>query len=184
MQHGSSARKFFTPKIHDVDEVIKKATVTRQPQKVFVHVGTNNLMKDDLNDDAIEAMQRELDNMFGVLRRAFPDSTIYVSSILIRKDVQFKDAIIQLNEFLEQAVLHSSKFVLVKHSNISEPEKMLRDDRHLSNAGFARFLANIRWVLFGIMPRLRRMGTHNTRDDDRYYRPNYRSFRPRFYNRN
>ena len=84
--------------------------------------------------------------MLKKLRDKFPDTEIFVSSILPRKEKYFHSAIQYVNDFLLGICSTASKFSFIRNSNIKH--YMLVDSKHVNDDGFFTLLSNIRYKLF------------------------------------
>ena len=140
--------KFFCPTLDYILDLMDKAVIHQQPHLIFVHCGTNHLNKsnhktDKLEDDYIRVLIK--------LRSSFPNAKIIFSSLLPRKE-QYLNAPIQfINDFLYGVCNSDQKLSFMRNTNIGR--QSLVDNKHVDNDAFLTLLSNIRYTLFGKIPR-------------------------------
>ena len=156
LKHGSTAAKLTAYKIDQAIDVLDQIKVTRQPNKIMVHIGTNHLTSKEHEKNDLEKIKEEYEDLFGLLQRKFPSSQIYLSEIFIRRESSLDNDVKELNKYLETVCTHRTNFNIIRHSdNIVNKNYHLRGNRHLSKSGFYLFLLNIRLIMFRMMPRFR-----------------------------
>lgn len=142
--HGVSRKRFTCYTIPQAMNFLNTATINRQPKKVLLHLGTN---------DVVSANEEQLKNSFQKLisltRSKFPDARIYISSIFVRmqKSDPLNKLINNTNNFLEDFCDKTARYTFMNNSNISH--KNMRDPKHVNPKGFHMFICNIRAVVFG-----------------------------------
>ena len=126
----------------EVTNFIKKATLVNNPEKVVVHVGTNDIVHYNGNgemvlEDVKEAVQE--------IRTRLPETQIYVSSIFGRKQVNdtLMKPIREVNLTLEQ-LCNEPSMTFINNDNV----KNMYDEKHVDTVGFRVFLQNLRETVF------------------------------------
>ena len=147
-------------KNQDITSLLININIISSPGKIFLHVGTNDL--DNSNDDQVLS---QIQQSLTQLREHFPSATIYVSSLVPRKDRSTDELNLALLESVD--IMPKTRFVC--YQTIST--NMLNDNKHLNKEGFSLLLKTIRFTLFGTLPKLRRP-LRNTSANDRYRRTN------------
>lgn len=131
-----------------VHQLLAEATITSQPKKILLHVGTNDV------DNAENAADLSLDlsKAFDALKKSFPTTRTYVSSIFVRKrkDAKIKQTIETVNGNTMKMADATPGLTYMNNSCITEEH--LYDDKHIDTKGLFRFLCNIRFTLFGEIP--------------------------------
>ena len=129
----------------DILTFVKEAKVEKNPSKIFIQVGTNDLTvhKDvtKLHDDLMNAINQ--------LAAKFPGARTYVSTLLPRKD-DLNAATVEFNKLLDNTCDTTPGIRLVTHVDITRQD--LYDNLHLHNYGFFKFVCNINRIVFGIPP--------------------------------
>ena len=130
----------------NVETFTKEVTIKKQPSKVLLQVGTNDLTRIKSSADVIT----KINNTITMLGSEFPDARIYVSSLLPRKDKLNKTAM-EINKLLEEYCDSTKKVTFIDHTN-SIGRSDLYDNLHIDAHGFYKFLWNIRYGMFGLLP--------------------------------
>ena len=129
--------------------MLRKSTVHTRPRIVYIQCGTNDLERTDYR---VENLINRLKNIINLLSSNVlrDGGEIVISSILPRSDNIEKVNV--LNNSLTTLARSNSLFLrIMNNSNISA--KMLTDKKHLNFTGFRTLLANIRFTLFGNLPK-------------------------------
>lgn len=151
LMNGLSCQRFYCPTLPDAMNLVKRATITKPARKIYIQIGTN-----DIEHNNPSEVGQELDALSYALSNAFPNAKIFVSAILARRDLSDKRD--NANKLFEQlCAKYSSIMQFVAHENLSNPSVLSDGDtKHLHGGGFWRLLSNIRFALFGVIPRQRR----------------------------
>ena len=172
MDKESTCQKLWTPKLENVAEVIENSDIRKIPNKVLLNVGLNNVDHDNPGE-----IIKKGELVLKLIRERMPTSTIYINSILFRKDDQFKDVIQEVNEHFIKFSRQAENVIFINNSNITN-EHML-NTKHLNKSGFFTFITNIKYILFGYLPKFRAR-------DDQYqknrHRPRYNNNKKNYYN--
>ena len=154
LKHGVSSAKIMTYTIEQATSAIQNLNISRLPEKVLVHVGTNNLSSKEGETNDLDAIKAKYENLFEALEEKFPSTRIYISELLLRREDIVMDDLKNINEFLTSTCQARENFSTLLHSfNIDHHHHHLRDNRHLSRSGFYIFLSNIRLQMLGIPPK-------------------------------
>ena len=142
---GTSRKRFTCYTIPEAKQFLNTANIIRQPKKVVLHLGTNDVKV----GPSIDHLRDEYNELIVLARSKFPDARIYVSSVFcrMRKDDKLNDLINMLNDFLEEYCDRTPMFTLVNNSNIHHRD--MRDPLHVNATGFYTFLCNLRVTVFG-----------------------------------
>ena len=143
---GRGPRKRYTCyTIPHVTNFLNTATIKRQPKKVMVHIGTNDV-EGNLNETEL---RRCFADLIALLRKTFPTARIFFSSIFVRmrKDDPLNSKISSLNSQLEEFCDKTPLFTLMDNSDISHED--MADKKHLNPSGLHAFICNIWKVIFG-----------------------------------
>ena len=148
MNHGTQALKLFCPVWKDVEFVVNTTEVKQRPKKIYIQSLTNDIDHAEFKVEEMCSRVREvLENLEAVIDEEVGE--VYVSSILPRADKM--NIVDELNKELRGIVKQFPYVKFVEQRNIVG--SMLRDKKHLNRDGFRSLLANIRFALFGKLPR-------------------------------
>ena len=86
------------------------------------------------------------------IKETFPETRIYISSLLPRNDSLHKVAM-EINKLLEEFCDVTKLVTYLPHLNISKRD--LYDRLHLDNGGFYKFLSNFQFGMYGLLPKSR-----------------------------
>ena len=154
LKNGKSATKVMAYQIDHAINALEIVKVKRPPQKLMIHVGCNHLSSDAENN--LDEIKENYNKLFQLIDKKFPDTDIHLSEIFLRRERNLESEVKELNMFLASACKTRHNYQMIKHSfNIDSPYHHLRDNRHLSPAGFHNFLINIRLQMLGIPNRYR-----------------------------
>ena len=125
-------------------QMLNQVAVVKQPKKILINVGTNEF---DHGGNPTEIFTHAEETITH-LRKSFPNTKIYVSSIFPRKTgSRHNDRIEEVNTMLETMCVITPKLTYM--DNIQIKDFHLADEKHLNNKGLYLFLSNIRYHLFG-----------------------------------
>lgn len=152
---GRGTRKRYTCyTIPHIKDFVNTATIKRQPNKVMIHVGTNDVERE--SDE--QQLKRDFVDLIHLLRKVFPNARIFFSSIFVRREKEdpLNKVINNLNVELEAFCDVTPKFTLLDNSDISHMD--MADTKHLNPTGLHAFVCNIWKVVFGEQYKPRRRG--------------------------
>ena len=152
LKHGVSAAKCMAYTIDQATTTIKELKITRPPDKVLIHVGTNHLQSKEGVANDVEEIKSKYETLFNVINERFPRSTkVYFSELLLRREDQVREDVNSINSFLQSATRKQENYSVVIHSfNIDDHNAHLRDNRHLNKTGLHILLSNIRLQMLGM----------------------------------
>ena len=139
----------------DVETFTKEAKIDSQPTKVLLQVGTNTLTQVD-SGKVLKSMTETIDKV----RERFPEARIYVSSFLPRND-NLHDMAMDVNKLLAEVIDDLKRVSYIDNINISKAN--LFDRLHLDTQGFYKFLWNLRFGMFGLLPQTNMRHSNNRR---------------------
>ena len=88
LNKDAKSQKLIIYTLKSVLEEIPKCTIKEMPKKILLNVGLN-----DFDKTGIEEIRGLYDQVIDMLKKTFPMSTLYISSIFFRKDEMYKDTI-------------------------------------------------------------------------------------------
>ena len=144
IEHDGGVERHTCYTLSEVSTFIKEAKVSKQPSKVLIQVGTNDLTE---HKDANQLLN-DLKDCVKSLVVKFPQSKVYVSTLLPRKD-QLHAAAMKFNQLLDNTC-DQLRVRLVTHVDIQKRD--LYDKLHLHEGGFFKFVWNINRTVFGLAP--------------------------------
>ena len=157
LKHGMSATKIMAYKIDQAITAIQEIqTIKRQPMKIIIFTGTNHVSSKEGEFTDFDEIEKLYGELFAILEEKFPESEIYISELLIRREKNIEGDMKRINAFLKTICSTTHKnFHLIQHSfNINSPRHHLKDNRHVSRSGFFYLLLNIRLQALGIAPKM------------------------------
>ena len=166
LKRFGETKKIFCPLFDSIVEACDKFNIIKQPSKIFVHCGTNDLDK----MDPLE-ITNKIDATIQKLHEKFPASTILISSLIPRRLDTFDEAIGEINKYIISLSARMNFINIMNNKKIYK--KMLCDDKHLNKDVFFVFLTNIKFVLFGEIPYILR--SHNNNNNNFKRSGNHRS---------
>ena len=113
-------------------EIFSRATFASVPRKIMLHIITNDV---EIATNATE-IEGKFTELLELLRVRCPDSDIFFSSFLPRRDLTKKRPH-QMNLILERIAASRPGCHMIVHNNISA--EMLSDKKHLNKTGFFLF---------------------------------------------
>jgi hypothetical protein len=149
---GTSRKRFTQYTIPEATDFIETTEVEKEPKKVMIHVGTNDIVIANGNSDTVISDFRVL---IEALKKKFPRSRIIISSVFGRKDPNDKltDPIKNINNILEEICEVTPRFTYLNNGNITHQN--MDDGKHVDARGLHIFLSNIRYILFDEPPPMR-----------------------------
>ena len=122
-----------------------------KPSKIYIQCGTNDIEKRDFK---MEDTSTRIQNIINGLRNNIlaEDGEIIIASLLPRTD--YMNEVKLMNDFISK-LSHNRNNVIKYMDNYNITARMLspNDRKHLGKKGFLTLLANIRYIVFGKMPR-------------------------------
>ena len=119
-------------------EKLKK--ILKHPMKILVHCGCNDLD----NFEVLEVMKDTEEPI------KYQNTQIIISSLFPRTERNLWETINQINDFLKRAQQNVNVKFMNNHSIKS---KMMRDNKLVNKTGLFIFFANIRFILYGSIPK-------------------------------
>ena len=151
MNNNTSCVKFYCPTLTHIDSLLGKSEIKRSPHTIFIHCGTNHIYPDTKNTSILEDEYIEL---LMKLRDLFPNAKIVISALLPRGEGQLRPTVQYVNDFLYGVCCSDSQLTFMRNFNIHRHQ--LVDRKHLNDEAFLILLSNIRYTLFGKIPRYKR----------------------------
>jgi hypothetical protein len=143
------ARKRFTQyTIPQIRSFYKNIDIKKQPKKIVLHVGTNDIAAQGEPVEVIADMR----NLIEETQTIFTDARIFISSIFNRKDKTdpLNESINNINTVLAGICDATPGLTLIDNSNIHH--RHMFDEKHLDENGHHIFVWNIRHNVFGEVP--------------------------------
>ena len=144
----TTCEKVFIPTLNHALDFLDKLVVVIQPDTVLFHCGTNDL---EIQGFTEELFENNFVEVILKLREVFPNCRVVISSILPRKENEFNQIIQGLNDYMSGCCVGGFKITFMFNVNIYK--SMLRDKKHVNREGFITILSNIRYTLFGKIPK-------------------------------
>ena len=153
LKHGVSTRKVRVYTLTEAIAVMESATFAADPQQILFHLGTN-----DVDAHSPRQIADMLDYLLQLTRMKCPKARIYVSSVLPRTSAHISDIFERAAETSARfsAIINTYPGTFFINHAMNITIEMLADERHLNKEGFFIMLANIRFCMFGILPRSKR----------------------------
>ena len=139
-KHHVQSFSFAGAKVEDMNDFVKPL-LRRRPDKVIVHVGTNNV-----KDDNPKRVKVKISELVDTIRNEQPNAKIVLSSIIHRNDDRsLNGSIDQVNRAVESVCRHRG-LDFISHDNI--PGDCLNNGGlHLNRKGVFRLANNFRKYL-------------------------------------
>ena len=131
-------------------ELLNQVAVKSSPKKIVVNIGTNDVEYSEGNTHDVICRFEET---ISALKKSFPTTRIYISSIFPRKDTHLDKAIEEINVYLEDTCDKTPLLTFISNHLINKSH--LADEKHLNSHGLYLFLSNIRFYLFGQLQKTR-----------------------------
>ena len=148
LDSNSTCEKIFIPTFNHVSDFLHKVTVETQPGTVLFQCGTNDL---EIHEFTEEVFENNFIEVIMKLRKVFPKCSVVISSMLPREENEWNHVIRRLNDFMSGCCAGSFKMAFMFNVNIYK--NMLRGRKHVNREGFRTFLSNIRYTVFGKIPK-------------------------------
>lgn len=149
MNYGSVCQQVKCPLIKDVLSVIQDATIKKKVSWVYIQCGTN-----DLEHEEVESVTYNLSDVIDKVKQKFDNAKIVISSLLPRRDKQSEVALV--NDYLSTLCDVTKLVKLMENVTITEDMLHIDDKKHVNDIGFKILLANIRYNIFGKLPKFRK----------------------------
>ena len=149
LDHKSTTQNFTCYTYSEVKEFCNKVNIQKQPRKILLHCGNNDLDREV--DSAI--LKKELKEVIDMLRMTFNNSQIVLSSLFPRGEEHLQSTIDSINEYMDELTTITPNTIMMNNKEVKK--KMLQNDnKHLKKEGFFIFLTNLRFVLYGQLPKI------------------------------
>ena len=147
-------------KLEDAKDIVLKAKFKTCPVKMLMNVRINNLDADTSNE-----IINKYEGCIEALKSKIPNVAIYVNSIFLRNDNKFYNETIEVNTYME----NYSKLHFINNCNIENNQMF--DAKHLNKSGLFTMITNLKYVLFGFLPRFnnQRNNRNNKYGQHRHY---------------
>ena len=166
MNHGTKATKLFCPMWKDIEYVTSNSEIKRKPKQIYIQTLTNDIEREDFEvGDMCTRIKNVLTNLKDVIDEE--EGEVIISSLCPRSDEM--DKVEAMNKALKCLVRNFPYVKFMEQRNIEI--SMLKDRKHLDREGFTTLLANIRFALFGKLPRYFKKKPNNANNADRNIRP-------------
>ena len=100
-----------------------------------------------------------------------PNVAIYINSILLRKDKTFYNETIEVNTYMEDySKLHQNVHFI---NNCNIESNQIDDAKHLNRSGLLTLITNMKYVLFGFLPRFTYNPRRSNRNNNKYRHSHY-----------
>ena len=145
MHKTESCERFTCYTLDHVQQFLDEVTITKQPKRLLIHVGTN-----DVDHGSADEIADKFERTLILIREKMPGTRILVSRILRRKrsDHPLKNTILSLNDKLITICDNHPRTLSFSNDNVNK----FYDDKHVDTDGFRVLVGNFKFVLFGIMP--------------------------------
>lgn len=142
---GHSCKRILCYTFNDVKQLIHQVASETPPKKILISVGTNDIEHSGGNATEVFAQAEEV---ITSLRKNFPSTRIYISSIFPRKKGSgLNPCIDEFNQNLHTMCDITPNLTFMNNPQLTENNLM--DEKHLNGKGLFLFLSNIRFHLFG-----------------------------------
>ena len=145
INHPGGVQRHTCYTLQDVSTFLQESTIEKQPSKVYLQVGTNDLTQ----HGDVQKLLSDLGETIRSLKEKFPSCRIYISNLLPRKD-ELNALVREFNKSLEQVCDSFFGLRIVSHLDLNKSD--LFDTLHLHEDGFYKYLWNIKRDVFGIAP--------------------------------
>ena len=123
-----TVKSFSGATVDDVKDFIKPI-LRKKPEKLILHIGTNDLRNTDP-----QAVADSVSNLVQSINHQCPDTKVMVSEIVTRKDVNgIADTVRQTNSIIE-SLCRVNGWVFIANSNINDSHLNSRG-LHLNSSG-------------------------------------------------
>ena len=140
-------QKLSSMKLENLKNMLNNAKFKKLPIKVFINIGINNLETDTTHE-----IISKYEDCIEILRSKIPNVLIYISSIFLRKDKKFYNESIEINTCMENYSKIHQNVHFINNCNIENNQ--MADAKHLNRNGLFTLITNLKYVLFGFLPRI------------------------------
>ena len=142
-REGITTKKVRTAKLHQVREEIEKLSTRHAPQLFAIHVGTN-----DLHTDSVDEVIDKYIEIVATIGKKFPDAKILISHIVIRSDNERLQLMLDLiNASLSIEFAGKDHVKVCKHLDIGVEHLKKRDGVHLTDPGTSILSKDLRYAI-------------------------------------
>ena len=143
-----SAEKIWAPTIEVATNIIEDATFEIEPSLVLIHTVTN-----DAERFSPAEVYDRMKYLIELTRARLPNTMVWLSGCMPRRDLQ--ENIDEINSWLEQLARELGAGFINHASNMNTDMLIDEDKKHVNKKGFFTMLANIRFAMFNILPKVR-----------------------------
>ena len=111
--------------------------------------------------NGIKSLEKSIQENIRQIVQKFPNTTIIPSTLFPHNEGKFKKEIQEVNNLLETLSNQTKNINIMNNKYIDE--KYLKDKKHLNKSGFFRFLVNIRFTIFGHLPKVKTYSRNKVR---------------------
>ena len=148
LKHDMSAEKIWAPTIEVATNIIEDATFEIEPSLVLIHTVTN-----DAERLSPAEVYDRMKYLIELTRARLPNTMVWLSGCMPRRDLQ--ENIGEINSWLAQLARESGAGFINHASNMNTDMLIDEDKKHVNKKGFFTMLANIRFAMFNILPKVR-----------------------------
>ena len=142
-REGLITKKIQTARLHKVQEEIDKMPASSAPRLFVIHVGTN-----DLHYDTVDDILDKYVKLVSSIHEKFPQAKVLVSHIVIRNDNESLHLMLDLiNASLSIEFADNNQIKVCRHLNIGVEHLKKRDGVHLTDAGTVNLSKNLRYAV-------------------------------------
>ncbi|CAB4040800.1 Transposon Ty3-G Gag-Pol poly [Paramuricea clavata] len=133
------ARTFPGSTVEDMSDYCKPFT-RQNPEKIILHVGTNNVVNDTPTNVATK-----ITNLAKKIKKDLPSTKIAISGLICRKDEKLNNNIKQVNDVLKKSC-NSNNWKLISNHNIGN-DMINGSGVHLNRKGVYTFASNLKLAI-------------------------------------
>ena len=149
MLNRKTCKKVFCATYTDIQLFCREMTITKQPEKILLHCGCNDI---DRNKKDKPNIFGDIDETLKILQKLFPKSKLIISTLFPGGERDLINMMNDINNHLINISLNTPLILVMDNKRIGE--SMLSDNKQMNKIRFFIFLANIRFIMFGILPKL------------------------------
>ena len=139
----------FCATYKDIKRFCTELKITKPPEKILLHCGCNDI---DTNKKDTLKIFGDIDETLKTLQKTFPTTKIIISTLVPRGEAEVKVVVKEINKYLLSIPSKAPQIQVMNNKQIDE--SMLRDNKHINKKGFFIFLANIRFSMCGMLPKV------------------------------
>ena len=151
---GVKCKRYLCYTYDDVLELLNQVAVIKHPKKILLNIGTNDV---EYADGNTSELVKHIEEIIQRLKKMFPTTRVYFSSIFPRKGENLSKVIEELNIYLECVCDKTPLLTYMDNNQINKNH--LSDEKHLNKHGLYIFLCNIRFYLFGQFQQVKKKDT-------------------------